>query len=222
MLSEAIAFDANPHRTAKRRRGFANAISIPTGPRSEEHIRRETHRMQQMLDALYTYNNIQTDPATWGAVDIKTMVQDLIADFGPVTNDGHPIMVTTDTLPQAFGDEDLIRQVFFHVMDNAIKFRKPGTAPQLHIASRPDPAGVGQLFSVTDDGLGLHPRDARRIFSLFERLNPGDETNGAGMGLALCHKIIARHGGNIRVHSFPGDGAIFFFTLPKVSPGLSS
>ncbi len=115
--------------------------------------------------------------------------------------------VELDALPRASGDAALLTQVFHNLLVNALKFRK-GPGPGIRVGAR-----AGAVF-VQDDGIGLDPAHAERIFEVFQRLHPRERFPGSGIGLSLCKKIVEGHGGRIWVESAPGEGATFFFQLP--------
>jgi signal transduction histidine kinase len=119
--------------------------------------------------------------------------------------------VTHGPLPSVVGDKKQVAQLFQNLVGNALKYR--GTeAPRVRVeATR---TKEGWLFSVRDNGIGIEPRYADRVFLLFQRLHTQQEIPGTGIGLALCKKIVEQHGGRIWVESAPGAGATFFFTLP--------
>ncbi len=102
-------------------------------------------------------------------------------------------------------------QVFQNLIANAIKFRKEGEAPRVHVSARRD--GEEWIISVKDNGIGIDPKHFGRLFVIFQRLHGPQQYPGTGIGLALCQRIIARHGGRIWVESAPGQGAEFSFTL---------
>jgi light-regulated signal transduction histidine kinase (bacteriophytochrome) len=119
--------------------------------------------------------------------------------------------VTHDPLPTVQGDAKQLGLVLQNLVGNALKFH--GEAPpRIHIAARRD--GQHWVFAVRDNGIGIDPKHTERIFGVFQRLHTRREYPGTGIGLAICKKIIERHGGRIWVESEPGRGATFFFTLP--------
>jgi light-regulated signal transduction histidine kinase (bacteriophytochrome) len=107
-------------------------------------------------------------------------------------------------------DETQLIQLFQNLVGNAIKYQKPGV-PKIHISATE--SGPNWLFSVQDNGLGIEPKYFERIFGMFQRLHKRDEFDGTGIGLAICKKIVERHGGTISVESEPGQGSRFRFDL---------
>ena len=122
--------------------------------------------------------------------------------------------VTSDPLPTIVADETMLTQLFQNLVGNSIKYR--GAAPPLINISA---ARIveGWIFSVSDNGVGIDPADAEFVFGMFKRLH-GKEISGTGIGLALCKKVVERHGGRIWVESEPGRGAVFKFTIPTEGP----
>jgi PAS domain S-box-containing protein len=122
--------------------------------------------------------------------------------------------VTFDTLPTVAAKEDMLTQLFQNLIANSIKYRGEA-APRIHISA--EKTAEGWLFSVRDNGIGIDPADAEHVFGMFKRLH-GKEIPGTGIGLALCRKVVERHGGHIWVESEAGHGAVFKFTLPTEGP----
>jgi light-regulated signal transduction histidine kinase (bacteriophytochrome) len=121
--------------------------------------------------------------------------------------------VTRTALPTVLANGTELVQLFQNLLGNAVKFRKD-QAPVVAVAAQRH--GDAWHFAVRDNGIGIDPQYAERIFAPFERLHSQREYSGTGIGLAICKKIVERHGGRIWVESEPGKGACFCFTLPAV------
>ena len=170
-------------------------------------------RMQALITDLLAYTRVSGHVQPFTAVDGEALLARVLGDLQLVIADA-AAEVTHDPLPVVHGDAGQLGLVLQNLLGNALKFR--GAAPpRIHIGARRE--GGQWVFSVQDNGIGIEPRFRERIFQVFQRLHPRSEYQGTGIGLAICHKIIERHGGRIWVESEPGQGATFFFTLP--TPG---
>jgi len=125
--------------------------------------------------------------------------------------------VTVDPLPTVCADQMQLGMLWQNLLSNALKFRGR-EPPRIHISARRQDAEW--VFAVRDNGIGLDPQLAERIFVVFQRLHTRTEYPGTGIGLAICKKIVEHHGGRIWVESAPGQGATFCFTLPAVGEPL--
>jgi light-regulated signal transduction histidine kinase (bacteriophytochrome) len=121
--------------------------------------------------------------------------------------------ITADPLPALVADEDQLEQLLQNLLANALKFRGEAS-PRVHVGAA-DEGGHWHLW-VRDNGIGISSKDFQRIFVMFQRLHSEREYEGSGIGLAICRRIVARHGGRIWVESQPGQGATFHLTLEKV------
>jgi light-regulated signal transduction histidine kinase (bacteriophytochrome) len=118
-----------------------------------------------------------------------------------------------DPLPVVQGDLIQLCRLFQNLVGNAVKYSEPGRTPRIEISAVCRQSTW--IFSVKDNGIGIEPQYADKVFGIFKRLH-GRDNPGTGMGLAICKKIVARHGGRIWVESVPGTGSTFFFTLPEM------
>jgi PAS domain S-box-containing protein len=127
-------------------------------------------------------------------------------------------IVTSDPLPTVVAEEVMLTQVFQNLISNSIKYRGEDT-PRIHVSAERE--AEGWLFAVRDNGIGIDPQDAGRVFGMFKRLH-GSEISGTGIGLALCKKLVERQGGRIWVESESGLGATFKFTIPGNHKGAAN
>lgn len=166
-------------------------------------------RMQTMIDDLLVYSRVETRGDPFEPVALDEVLEDVLADL-QVKIDEQAARISADTLPQVRGDPSQLRQLFQNLLSNAIEYSED--APQVDISVQD--RGEECVISVRDDGVGIDPDDQERIFELFQRLHGIDEHAGTGIGLALCRRIVERHGGTIWVDSEPGEGSTFSFTIP--------
>jgi len=167
-------------------------------------------RMRTLINDLLTYSRIGTQAQPFEHMSCAKAIENAIANL-KVAIEENQAVVTYQDLPELEADSIQITQLFQNLISNAIKFRSQ-TQPQVVIAAtRQDEAW---LFAVKDNGIGINPQYAERIFVIFQRLNNRVDYAGTGIGLAVCKKIVERHGGKIWVQSELGKGATFYFTIP--------
>jgi signal transduction histidine kinase len=172
-------------------------------------------RMQRLINDLLTYSRVGTRGKPFRKTDCQQVVQETLANLQTAIEETKAT-VTHDPLPTVIADASQLVQVFQNLVSNAIKFHSQAP-PAIHIgAQRQDGEWV---FSIRDNGIGIEPQYHERIFVIFQRLHPGDEYPGTGIGLALCKRIVERHGGRILVESDLGEGATFYFTIPDKGVG---
>ncbi|HDN65441.1 MAG TPA: hypothetical protein ENF23_03960 [Methanosarcinales archaeon] len=176
------------------------------------------NRMQTLIGDLLAFSHVgmRGDPLT--PTDCETLLSQTLSDLKVSIEDSGAV-ITRDTLPTVMADGSQLAQVFQNLIGNAIKFR--GEAPpRVHIAAeQKEEGGAEWVFSVADNGIGIDPEYFERIFVIFQRLHGRDEYSGTGIGLAICKKIVGRHGGRMWVESEPGQGATFYFTIPAKGRG---
>jgi light-regulated signal transduction histidine kinase (bacteriophytochrome) len=169
--------------------------------------------MQEFITGLLRYSRVGTEPRVLEEVSLGEVYETALANLR-VAIDESGAKVDADFLPMVRGDPRQLTQLLQNLIGNALKFRKPGQPPAIHVRAEPD--GGFWRISVRDNGIGLDPRFSERVFTIFQRLHTRDEYEGTGLGLAICKKIVERHGGRIWVESSEGEGATFFFTLPSL------
>ena len=167
-------------------------------------------RMRDMIDALLEYSRVDTRGDPLQPVELNDVFADVQEDL-QVKIEESDTQITTDSLPHVEGDPHQLRQLFQNLLDNAIEY-SGDDPPQVHVSATR--FGDEWKLSVNDEGVGIESEDQDRIFDVFQRLHTDDEHAGTGIGLALCRRIVERHGGEIWLDSEPGEGSTFWFTLP--------
>jgi signal transduction histidine kinase len=167
-------------------------------------------RMQALMNDLLAYARVGTRGRTFERVETERVFNSALANLKVAIEESGAV-IEREPLPTVHADALQLAQVFQNLIGNSLKFR--GKTPlRVHIGARRNDGEW--VFHVRDNGIGIEPKNFERIFDLFQRLHTRQEYPGTGMGLAICKKIIERHGGRIWVESTAGSGATFFFTLP--------
>jgi signal transduction histidine kinase len=167
-------------------------------------------RMQTLIRDLLAFSRVGTSGNEFVTTDCQAVCNEVLANLKAEIDDSGAV-VTCDALPTLQADRTQLAQLFQNLIGNAIKFRGE-QRPRIHVAVRPE---NGQWrFSVRDNGIGIDAKYAERIFQAFRRLHAHEDYPGTGMGLAICRRIVERHGGRLEVTSTPGEGSEFWFTLP--------
>jgi PAS domain S-box-containing protein len=167
-------------------------------------------RMQLLIRDLLAYSRVGSKGKELADTSSESALQQAIRNLrGAIEGSG--ALVTHDALPAVMADEMQLTQLFQNLVGNAIKYRRAGV-PRVHITAVPKDAGKW-MFSVQDNGLGIEPQFFEKIFGVFQRLHKREEFDGTGIGLAICKKIVERHGGAISVESIFGEGSTFHFPL---------
>lgn len=169
-------------------------------------------RMQRLINDLLAYARLGSRGASLQATDTDAIVAQALANLqAAICESG--ALIDVERLPPTHGDAGQLVQLFQNLIGNAIKFRGSDPPRVCVTGVRIAPATV--RVAVTDNGIGIEPAHADRIFVIFQRLHAAGTYPGTGIGLALCKKIVERHGGRIWTESRPGQGATFFLTLPE-------
>lgn len=167
-------------------------------------------RMQTLINDLLTYSRVGRGVDELQPTDANAALARAVAAIH-TTIDEAGATITSDALPTVRANATMLAQLFQNLIGNAIKFRSDRPL-SVHVSAKR--RGATWLFSVRDNGIGIAPEYSERIFVIFQRLHGRDEYPGTGIGLAICKKIVERHGGDIWVESNPGEGSTFSFTLP--------
>jgi light-regulated signal transduction histidine kinase (bacteriophytochrome) len=168
------------------------------------------NRMQRLIQDLLAYSRIGTQGKSLLFISSEDALQQALINLGS-TIKGSGALVTHGPLPTVAADEIQLVQLFQNLVGNAIKYQRDAV-PRVHISAARD-GEKKWMFSIQDNGLGIEARYFDRIFGMFQRLHKREEFAGTGIGLAICKKIVERHGGKISVESELGQGSTFHFAL---------
>jgi len=168
-------------------------------------------RMQQLIQDLLSYSRVTTKGQSFRLIDAKAPCDNALENLQTSIKDSNAV-VNVGPLPAVLADPRQLMQLFQNLIGNAVKYRNDRT-PEIHVAAKPN--GDQWVFSVQDNGIGIAPQHSERIFQMFQRLHTTNEYQGTGIGLAICRKIVERHGGKIWVEAQPGKGSTFVFTIPR-------
>ena len=168
------------------------------------------NRMQVLITDLLAYSRVGRRGKEFKEIACEAALDRALSNLQAVVEQSGAV-VTRDPLPEVMGDGSQITQLFQNLIGNAIKFCKDRT-PSIHISA--ELKKNEWVFSVRDNGIGIAPEYFERIFSIFQRLHDRQEYQGTGIGLAICRKVVERHGGRIWVESEPGSESTFYFTIP--------
>jgi light-regulated signal transduction histidine kinase (bacteriophytochrome) len=171
------------------------------------------HQMYQLINGLLAYSQVGSQADAFQSTDCNAAIGSALAKLQGTIKDNAAV-ITHGPLPTVMADALQLEMLFQNLISNGIKFHGE-QPPQIHVSV--DQKGDEWVFSVRDNGIGIDPQYADRIFTIFERLHATKDYPGTGIGLAICKKIVERHGGRIWVESHLGTGATFYFTLPKTA-----
>ena len=169
-------------------------------------------RMQRLINDLLGFSRVGRLGTEVTDVDIEAALRQVVDDLGPAI-EAAGARVESGDLPVVRGEAPLLTQLLANLVGNALKFQHPDRPPVVRVEARR--VGAYWEFVCADNGIGIDPKYADRVFVIFQRLHPKDVYEGTGIGLALCKKIVERHGGRIWVESQVGKGSDFCFALPR-------
>lgn len=189
---------------------FADALS-DTGLDYIARMQNAADRMSELVSDLLSFSRVTTRARPFERVDLGEAAQAAFSEFSSEVKATNAEL-EIGTLPTIDADRSQIRQLLVNLIDNALKFRRPEVPPRIRIHAEIE----GDLcrLAVEDNGIGFDTKYTDRIFRVFQRLHGRDEYSGTGIGLAICRKLVERHGGSIDATGSPGEGASFTVTLP--------
>jgi signal transduction histidine kinase len=173
-------------------------------------------RMQSLIEALLQYTRVSMKQEPYQAANLNQVVKEVLEDLSAriAETNGH---VVADPLPVIEADPTQMRQLFQNILANALKYHRPGVPPEIRVRNHLHRSGSDEkacAITVSDNGIGFDEQFLEKIFLPFQRLHGPVAYEGTGIGLAICRKIVERHGGTITAKSTPGEGTTFMITLP--------
>ena len=201
---------------------FSDRLQEAKSQLSEQHrdylsrMGNAAHRMQALIDDLLQLSQITAKGKPFKKVDLSEISREVIEDLETRLTETQG-KITLGDLPILDADPSQMRQLLQNLIENTLKYHKPDIPPVIHLDCQPGQNGCWEI-SVHDNGIGLDEKFSERIFVPLERLHGRSAYEGTGIGLAICKKIVSRHGGRITVKSQLGEGSTFTITLPKSQP----
>jgi PAS domain S-box-containing protein len=180
-------------------------------------IRQNSSRMGALIDDLLEFSRLGRQPVAHGEINVGTLVREVVAEVLNSETLGErgaaAPQIEVGPLPAARGDRGLLRQVWTNLIANAVKYSGKVQRPFIQVSG--SDVGAENHYSVRDNGVGFDMQYADQLFRVFQRLHRADEFGGTGVGLAIVHRIVTRHGGRVWAEGVVNDGAVFSFSLPK-------
>jgi two-component system sensor histidine kinase/response regulator len=182
-----------------------------------EKILESTQRMGALIEDLLAFSQLGRRPVSPAEIDMDALAREVVEELRSAPGQQVPNCVLKP-LPVAWGDRSLIRQVWLNLLSNAIKFTGAREVPSIELGGSGEDAS--NVYYVKDNGAGFDMRYYGKLFGVFQRLHSAREFPGTGVGLAIVQRVVVRHGGRVWAEGKPGEGATFYFALPKKGPVL--
>ncbi len=182
-------------------------------------IRQNSRRMGALIDDLLTFSRLGRQPVAHDEVNVDSLVREVVEEVLHTESLGERGAAATaphievEPLPPARGDRGLLRQVWANLIANAVKYSSRAARPFIQVSGRQ--VGAENHYSVRDNGVGFDMEYAGQLFRVFQRLHRADEFSGTGVGLAIVHRVVTRHGGRVWAEGKVDHGAVFSFALPR-------
>jgi PAS domain S-box-containing protein len=181
-----------------------------------QRIRDNGARMEQLIDDILAFSRIGTREIRSAEIDMESLTRSVCEELASSGAAGRTLRFETKSLPPAYGDPSMLRQVFSNLLSNAVKFTEPRDEAIIEVGGYPE--GEENFYYVRDNGVGFSMEHYHRLFGLFQRLHGPEQFAGTGVGLAIIKRIVEKHGGRVWAEGEPDKGAAFYFTLPKNQP----
>jgi len=199
--------------------GFAEAVVEDCSDRLDDEgkrylglIQQNVQRMGQLVDDLLAFSRLGRQQMMATRIDMRALAGEVFDELVSQAA-GRKIELIIGEVPRAQGDQAMLRQVLMNLLSNALKFTAPRKTASIRFDYAPDvEAGA---YYIEDNGVGFEMQYVGKLFGVFQRLHSAADFEGTGVGLALVHRIITRHGGRVWAKGEPGKGAVFYFTLPN-------
>jgi PAS domain S-box-containing protein len=203
--------------------GFAKVLIEDFGPSLPQEarrclgiIQRSAGRMGELIDDLLEFSRLSRSTLDRRAVDVKRIIREVWLELR--REDGaRPVELNVPELPKCLADRRLIKQVWMNLLSNALKYSRPRQEARIEIGWREDeqqPRNV--VYWIRDNGVGFDQQYVNKLFGVFQRLHRAEDFEGTGVGLALVHRIVQRHGGRVWAEGRVNEGATFYFTLERI------
>ena len=176
------------------------------------------HRLDQLTEDLLSYARVNSEVRPFAPVNCRDMAEEVIHLLDAALRHSRA-QVTMGELPEVMGDRTQLVQLLLNLVGNGIKYCRD-REPRVHIEAQRDPQGW--VFSVADNGIGIDAKHHEKIFEVFKRLHTQNEYAGTGIGLAVCRRVVERHGGKIWITSVVGEGSTFYFMIPEIAAERSA
>jgi len=177
-------------------------------------------RAQALISDLLSLARVNSQGKPMAAVPLQAVLDEVVAGLRLMVQDSGAEITHDNPLPTVWADRRQLAQLLQNLLANALKFRSV-ESPRVHVGAQREPDGRWRI-SVADNGIGIEPKFHQRVFAMFQRLHLRDEYPGTGIGLAICKKVVERHGGQIGVDAAPGHGSTFWFTLSEAADEVGS
>jgi signal transduction histidine kinase len=175
-------------------------------------------RMKRLINDLLGYSRTGNSALQLAVVQSSDIVATVVSQLGPAIREARATVRVVEPLPKVRVDAAQISRVFQNLIENAIKYRRPGTDPVITVTAARESAEYWR-FSVSDNGIGIDPAFREKVFEIFKRLHGRDRYPGTGIGLSVAKLVVERHGGRIWIEPAPDGGSVFYFTIPDMLAG---